>query len=224
MSSSTLRRTRIGLLKATHAPIVLAINLFEGISEHLQDPSSFPHTPIAGGPAAPPHSGGIGEATGDPTSGGTGTAEPAYKGKAKKKFLTSRTGTSHSLHFMDKPSIARDGEASPLVSGRWDGPVRGRKEMMSDQHASANCGNARNGNGKGCELNGKSASKGEEGRGSGEDANGDQRRGGEREHKLERKIDELTRKVEELTRLFVADKGLGAGAGAGGDDYDDDEL
>ncbi|KAF5872776.1 putative receptor-activated ca2+-permeable cation channel protein [Botrytis fragariae] len=209
MSSSTLRRTRIGLLKATHAPIVLAIKIFEGVHQHIQDPSSFPRTPIATVPSTP-HSG-----AGGTNSFGTTSmsGEPAYKGKAKKKFLTSRTGTNHSLHFMDGPGIG-DGEASPLVSGKWEGGLRGRKEGCSSDVG--NCGRV---NGK---VNGKLHKKltfgGEDSGLGGEDddtarkvqrTEEEEERTSERERRLENKVDELGKRIEELTRLFMADKGLG---------------
>ncbi|KAF7903218.1 uncharacterized protein EAF01_006267 [Botrytis porri] len=202
MSSSTLRRTRIGLLKATHAPIVLAIKIFEGVNEHIQDPSSFPRTPIATVPSTP-------------RSGAGGTTsmsgEPAYKGKAKKKFLTSRTGTNHSLHFMDGPGIG-DGEASPLVSGKWEGGIRGIKEgCPSDM---GNCGHV-NGKGNG-KFNKKLTFEAEDSGLGGEDDAArriqrmeEEARTSERERRLENKVDELGKRIEELTRLFMADKGLG---------------
>ncbi|TGO90855.1 hypothetical protein BPOR_0048g00040 [Botrytis porri] len=202
MSSSTLRRTRIGLLKATHAPIVLAIKIFEGVNEHIQDPSSFPRTPIATVPSTP-------------RSGAGGTTsmsgEPAYKGKAKKKFLTSRTGTKHSLHFMDGPGIG-DGEASPLVSGKWEGGIRGIKEgCPSDM---GNCGHV-NGKGNG-KFNKKLTFEAEDSGLGGEDDAArriqrmeEEARTSERERRLENKVDELGKRIEELTRLFMADKGLG---------------
>ncbi|KAJ8060205.1 hypothetical protein OCU04_010549 [Sclerotinia nivalis] len=202
MSSSTLRRTRIGLLKATHAPIVLAINIFEGVYEHIQDPSSFPHTPIATGPVTPTNSG-LGSIGGGNGIGATG--EPAYKGKAKKKFLTSRTGTNQSLHFLDGPNIA-DGEASPLVTGKWEGNVR-RKEGCSESSVA---------NVKG-KVNKRIVFSAEDSGLGGEDRKNDNdegieeemERASERERRLENKVDELGKRIEELTRLFMADKGLG---------------
>ncbi|KAF7923442.1 uncharacterized protein EAE97_010880 [Botrytis byssoidea] len=202
MSSSTLRRIRIGLLKATHAPIVLAINIFEGVNEHIQDPSSFPRTPIAT-VLSTPHSG-----AGGMTSM---SGEPAYKGKAKKKFLTSRTGTNNSLHFMDGPGIG-DGEASPLVSGKWEGGLIGRKEGCSSDVG--NCGHV-NGKGNG-KLNKKLTFEGEDSRLGGDDDDTARRiqrteedeRTSERERRLENKVDELGKRIEELTRLFMADKGM----------------
>ncbi|TGO23636.1 hypothetical protein BPAE_0126g00200 [Botrytis paeoniae] len=209
MSSSTLRRTRIGLLKATHAPIVLAIKIFEGVNEHIQDPSSFPRTPIATVPSTP-HSG-----AGGTNSFGTTSmsGEPVYKGKAKKKFLTSRTGTNHSLHFMDGPGIG-DGEASPLVSGKWEGGLRGRKEGCSSDVGN---GGRMNGKGNG-KLDKKLTFEGEDsGLGGEEDDTArriqrteeEEERTSERERRLENKVDELGKRIEELTRLFMADKGLG---------------
>ncbi|CAD6446354.1 961434b3-5118-4bd2-b7a0-93c8273d71fb [Sclerotinia trifoliorum] len=200
MSSSTLRRTRIGLLKATHAPIVLAINLFEGVYEYIQDPSSFPHTSIATGPVTPTNSG-LGSNVGD---NGIGTGEPAYKGKAKKKFLTGRIGTNQSLHFLDGPNIV-DGEASPLVTGKWEGNVRGLK---------AGCSESINANGRG-KVNKRIVFSAEDSGLGGEDRDNDidgriqeeKERASERE-RLENKVDELAKRIEELTRLFMADKGM----------------
>ncbi|ATZ56042.1 hypothetical protein BCIN_12g05800 [Botrytis cinerea B05.10] len=205
MSSSTLRRTRIGLLKATHAPFVLAIKIFEGVNEHIQDPSSFPRTPVATGPSTP-HSG----ANGTNSFGTTSmSGEPAYKGKAKKKFLTSRTGTNQSLHFLDGPGIGA-GEASPLVSGKWEGGIRGRREGCS-----SNMGNGGRMNGKGNGKNNKKLAFEGEDSGLGQEDDdtaqrtGEEERISERERRLENKVDELGKKIEELTRLFMADKGLG---------------
>ncbi|KAM0144896.1 hypothetical protein ACHAP3_000015 [Botrytis cinerea] len=205
MSSSALRRTRIGLLKATHAPFVLAIKIFEGVNEHIQDPSSFPRTPVATGPSTP-HSG----ANGTNSFGTTSmSGEPAYKGKAKKKFLTSRTGTNQSLHFLDGPGIGA-GEASPLVSGKWEGGIRGRREGCS-----SNMGNGGRMNGKGNGKNNKKLAFEGEDSGLGQEDDdtaqrtGEEERISERERRLENKVDELGKKIEELTRLFMADKGLG---------------
>lgn len=201
MSSSTLRRTRIGLLKATHAPIVLAINLFEGVYERIQDPSSFPHTSIATAPVTP-------------TNSGLGNNEPAYKGKAKKKFLTSRIGTNQSLHFLDGPNIV-DGEASPLVTGKWEGNVRGLRAGCSD---SGNVNANANGNGKGkgkvnkrIMISAEESGLGGEDRRNNDDGGVEEEREriSERERRLEGKVDELSKKIEELTRLFMADKGMG---------------
>ncbi|KAI9641749.1 hypothetical protein NHQ30_009605 [Ciborinia camelliae] len=206
MSSSTLRRTRIGLLKATHAPIVLAINIFEGVYEHIQDPSSFPHTQIVTGPTTPTNSG----------LGGNG--EPAYKGKAKKKFLTSRTGTLQSLHFMDGPSVDRDGESSPLVvSAKWEragagagaGAIRGKKEVCSSSHNGNGSGSG-SGSGSGKEKVHKKINWEDSGLGGGDERiemGREEQRASER--RLESKIDELGKRIEELTSLFMADKGLG---------------
>ncbi|KAF7947985.1 hypothetical protein EAE96_009054 [Botrytis aclada] len=187
MSSSRVRRTRIGLLKATHAPIVLAINIFEGVSEHMRDPSSFPRTPIAMVPSTPR------------------SGEPAYKGKAKKKFLTSRTGTNHSLHFMEGPGIGA-GEASPFVSGRCEG-------APSDIDNGGRVNGKANG-----KVNKKLTFEGEDSGLGGEDdgtarriqrTEEEEERTSERERRLEDKVDQLGKRIEELTRLFMADKGLG---------------
>lgn len=220
MSSTTLRRTRIGLLKATHAPIVLAINLFEGVYEQIQDPSSFPNTPILT-ESNTPHHGGIGvdvseneirhaESNGNRNENGSDLkgSKPTYKTKAKKKFLASRTRTNQSLHYLDGPSEERHGDTSPLVA-RWN--VGERDVGVGIQK----------GDGKGKKIDWEDSGLGGEDDGEKEDddarddvkENGGTRReeATQREIMLEKKIDDLARKMEELMGLFLADRGMGGG-------------
>ncbi|KAM3069383.1 hypothetical protein ACMFMG_005488 [Clarireedia jacksonii] len=185
MSAPSLRRTRIFLLKTTHIPFVLAIRVFEGLYSHLSDPSSFPHSPVGTSPTTPTLS------------------APVNKGKARKKFLTSRTGTNTmSLHFTDGPSV--DSVLSPLLLDRQLAKAR------RGGYKSTNSGNNDIGNG---EPNRRMMWTD-----SGLGADSNDRHGAssdtdhemsEREKRLEVKVDDLSKKIEELMRIVLAGQGMG---------------
>jgi hypothetical protein len=184
MSAPSLRRTRIGLLKTTHIPFVLAIKVFEGLYSHLSDPSSFPHSAVDTSPTTPTPS------------------EPANKGKARKKFLSSRTGTNTmSLHFTDGPSV--DSVLSPLLLDRQLAKAR-RKGYNNTTSANNGIGNGEpnrkmvwNDSGLGADSNDR--------HGASSDTDHEM---SERERRLEVKVDDLSKKIEELMRIVLAGQGM----------------
>ncbi|PQE03679.1 ion transporter protein [Rutstroemia sp. NJR-2017a BBW] len=184
MSAPSLRRTRIGLLKTTHIPFVLAIRVFEGLYSHLSDPSSFPHSPVDTSPTTPTPS------------------DPVNKGKARKKFLTSRTGTNTmSLHFTDGPSV--DSVLSPLLLDRQLAKTR-RKGYNNNTSANNDIGNGEpnrkmvwNDSGLGADSNDR--------HGASSDTDHEM---SERERRLEVKVDDLSKKIEELMRIVLAGQGM----------------
>jgi hypothetical protein len=184
MSAPSLRRTRIGLLKTTHIPFVLAIRVFEGLYSHLSDPSSFPHSPVDASPTTPTPS------------------DPVNKGKARKKFLTSRTGTNTmSLHFTDGPSV--DSVLSPLLLDRQLGKAR-RRGYNNNTSANNDIGNGEpnrkmvwNDSGLGADSNDR--------HGASSDTDHEM---SERERRLEVKVDDLSKKIEELMRIVLAGQGM----------------